>query len=155
MSKRHGILTPYTSFLADENVRLSDLAERQRAASSALDALQRVGGRSGFSQRRLKARYQRANSTPLGGLAITTDVDSGEESTVTTVLYVGAKTFLRRGGRWVESTLTSQQVANPRRIDRYSKAYFDLIEKHGQHITKYLTMEGDVMLQFDGEVYAF
>jgi Ca-activated chloride channel family protein len=59
ISTRHGIITPYTSFLADENAAVRDLASSSRQAGIALEALHAASGRAGFVQRELKAQLQR------------------------------------------------------------------------------------------------
>ncbi len=60
LSTRHGILTPYTSFMADENTDLRDVAANVRRADSRLEALSRVAGREGVAQRAMRGVYQRA-----------------------------------------------------------------------------------------------
>jgi len=60
LSTRHGILTPYTSFLADENVRLGDVTTNAAASTLRLRELETVDGRGGFEQRALKGAYQNA-----------------------------------------------------------------------------------------------
>ena len=68
LSTKHGILTPYTSFLAEEEGR-RHLAARERlwdAASAAADRLGEVSGVAGVAQRRMKQAYRQAES--LGGL---------------------------------------------------------------------------------------
>lgn len=70
LSTRHGILTPYTSFMADENTDLRDLAANARQAGERLSVLNLAEGRSGFAQRAMGGgfRYaQRAPSYPAGG----------------------------------------------------------------------------------------
>jgi Ca-activated chloride channel family protein len=155
LSQRHGILTPYTSFLADENSRHDDLATIRREASAALDGLQITTGRGAFRQRELRSEMEYRMAAPAGGLATTYDLKDGDEVTVQTVMHVGNKTFFRRAGRWVDSTVTDQQAAKARRIERYGEEYFGLIEKHGSQVAKYLTLEGDVTVQLDGVVYSF
>ena len=60
LSTKYGLLTPYTSFLADERVSLhASTANRDRAASN-LDSLQVVAGESGVSQRAFKQNFNRA-----------------------------------------------------------------------------------------------
>jgi Ca-activated chloride channel family protein len=61
LATQHGILTPYTSFLADENVRLHDTANVRRA-NDQLFALEQTSGESGFAQRALKSGYQNAQN---------------------------------------------------------------------------------------------
>jgi Ca-activated chloride channel family protein len=68
LSIRHGIITPYTSFLADERVHLADRAENaQRGASLASSSLSRTDGKKGVEQRAFKGRLQAADSSPAAG----------------------------------------------------------------------------------------
>jgi len=61
LATRHGILTPYTSFLADENTNVRDLAANTRRAGERLLALDQAYGASGFYQRAFKGSMQRAS----------------------------------------------------------------------------------------------
>ncbi len=60
LSTRHGILTPYTSFMADENTNLHDVAGNMRRADNRLEALAQTSGRGGVMQRAMRGSYQRA-----------------------------------------------------------------------------------------------
>jgi Ca-activated chloride channel family protein len=69
LSTKHGILTPYTSFLADENSQPADLAYRESAESRrqvqlGLERLSEAEGVSGFAQRAFKNELQRAAQAP-------------------------------------------------------------------------------------------
>lgn len=173
LSKRHGILTPYTSFLADDQPGSRDLAEAGRRANLALDKLQEAGGIAGFAQRDAKAMFQRAGAAAPAdsfakggagnglGSAVTAPrasfraIDSDREVEVKTVQSVGAKTFYLRGGRWVDSTLTDEQEKAVRKVERFSDEYFELVKRHGKDVAKYLAIEGDVTIVLDGQAYAF
>lgn len=73
LSKRYGILTPYTAFLADERVGLHARAENLHRAEVELRRLHEVQGQSGVAQRAIKGRYQNydlaASPAPEPGLA--------------------------------------------------------------------------------------
>ncbi len=69
LSTRHGILTPYTSFMADENSRVHDLAANVDRANQRLDALSQSSGFGGFAQRRLKGAYKAAARAPAAAEA--------------------------------------------------------------------------------------
>jgi len=69
LSTRHGILTPYTSFMADENSRVHDLATNVRRADQRLEALGQSSGFGGFAQRQLKGAYKAANRAPAEAAA--------------------------------------------------------------------------------------
>ena len=60
LSKKYGILTPYTSFLADERVNLNVQADLGRRATDQLALLRDSSGPSAVSQRAAKGRYQYA-----------------------------------------------------------------------------------------------
>ena len=62
LSTRHGILTPYTSFLADERVPLHTAAAHADRARESLRALESVSGDFGVAQRELKQAYNQANN---------------------------------------------------------------------------------------------
>lgn len=60
LSIKHGILTPYTSFLADDTVSLSDRENLARASRESRTQLAAESGRDAFGQRALKGQFQRA-----------------------------------------------------------------------------------------------
>ncbi|MBM82452.1 MAG: hypothetical protein CMJ78_17955 [Planctomycetaceae bacterium] len=65
LSIQHGIMTPYTSFLADESVVLGQRGlNLSRANAEVSEQLSRESGRSGFSQRRFKSRLQATKQLP-------------------------------------------------------------------------------------------
>lgn len=66
LSIQHGIMTPYTSFLADENVRLADTSNSSRASGVARRELEKAEGAAGFEQRFLKGQLQNAQNAPAG-----------------------------------------------------------------------------------------
>jgi Ca-activated chloride channel family protein len=62
LSTRHGILTPYTSFLADETVSLNALATNAATARERLSQLDQTQGAGAFGQRGFKAELQQAKA---------------------------------------------------------------------------------------------
>ncbi len=69
LSTKHGILTPYTSFLADENSQPAELSYRESAelqlrVRQQVERLSEAEGRSGFAQRAYKNELQRAAQAP-------------------------------------------------------------------------------------------
>lgn len=60
LSKKHGILTPYTSFLADEHVDLTDRGQVQIQAVQSLQNLNISQGKEGVAQRAFKGSLQAA-----------------------------------------------------------------------------------------------
>jgi Ca-activated chloride channel family protein len=65
LSTRHGILTPYTSFMADETTNIHDLTSNAQSAGRRLDSLAQEGGAGGTAQRAMKGDLQNAyNAAP-------------------------------------------------------------------------------------------
>ena len=60
LGTKYGLLTPYTSFLADERVSLHATAANRRLATSNLDALSIVEGEAGTVQRDFKQAFKKA-----------------------------------------------------------------------------------------------
>jgi len=60
LATRHGILTPYTSFLADERANIRDMTSNVRRAEVRLGALDQVSGVGGVAQRVMRAKYKQA-----------------------------------------------------------------------------------------------
>ena len=78
LSTKHGILTPYTSFLADESAPARQLADTRlhlERAGASVDRLSEAEGIAGFSQRAEKFDFQNAQRAPqaaapsFGGVA--------------------------------------------------------------------------------------
>lgn len=173
LSTKHGIITPYTSFLADETTNLRELAGIRRRADVELDALSQSSGQDAFFQRDFKARLQRAANAPAADAAASGGIAGGgfgfkklpakrgsvaaaeKADTVQTIQSVGTKTFYRRANRWVDSSLTEKQAKAVKQIKRYSSEYFDLVSKHGKGIAKYLAIEGEVTVVIAGQAYSF
>ncbi|WP_422926101.1 VIT domain-containing protein [Singulisphaera sp. PoT] len=66
LSQKYGILTPYTSFLADETVPLHAATENRARAARSLDQLSVVSGAAGVNQRSAKQFYMEAKSVGDG-----------------------------------------------------------------------------------------
>jgi Ca-activated chloride channel family protein len=74
LSTRHGILTPYTSFLADETTRLEQLGVNLQRTNEALHSLDAIQGEQGVAQRSFKGSLKKADqassaSAPTAGPA--------------------------------------------------------------------------------------
>ena len=159
LATKHGILTRYTSFLADETSDVRDVATNaRRARVSSERLLQQTAGRSAFGQRQAKAAYQRAMQAPAsgigGGAAFAFDVAGmNGQASVRNVQTVGRKTFFLKKGRWVDSAVTAEQEKNIQQIERYSREYFDLVARYGKDVSKYLAIDEPVLIELGGQAY--
>jgi len=161
LATKHGIVTPYTSFLADDKPSTPvlggprPLSAARRAADDVLRELKEESGKRSFGLRKTKADFKQAQLAPTAGAAKYRDAETGREVTVNTIKNVGAKTFYRRGDRWIDSEVTAEEMKRAVKVKRYSDQYFALIDKYGRDAAKYLASEGDVYISLGDKVYAF
>jgi len=154
LATRHGILTPYTSFLADAHINLGDQATARRKAVRELGALEQTSGRAGVAQRAAKGVLQRA-LRPASGPAFYVDTKSDRRVVVHTVETVGGKTFYLKQGRWVDSRVTADETQRTVHVERFSDAYFALIDRLGSSVGPYLAIDGPVLIELEGQAYAW
>lgn len=179
LATEHGILTPYTSFFADENSDVRRVAENRARALSESKSLEELSGRFAFSQRNEKARLQTINQAPtatpaadsfhgeeaervalnrsgggfFGGNVQFYDAAGDKDGAALNCRQIGRKTFFERGDRLVDSTVTAEQEKSCRKIERFSREYFDLVEKHGKHVARYLAIDEPILINLGGETY--
>jgi Ca-activated chloride channel family protein len=178
LATRHGILTPYTSFMADENANPRDLAANVTTATRRLSALSMDSGAGGFEQRAMKGAYQRADraparaapaapamehfaagrgangaagSAPGGGIHFADDAVKEAKQAEETVRQIGTRTFFRRSGQWVDSLVTKEQETKARRVKQFSAEYFELARQHGRSMSQYMVFDEPVLLTLDKE----
>lgn len=180
LSTQHGILTPYTSFLADDQAGLRDLTDSRRGTGISLErslhALRRlneVEGQAAFVQRDLKARFQAAeqaapapaqpgsddpnSETSVGG-AVVVDLDEDRAVATKNVRQIGNLTFYKRGDRWVSAEVAKRDLEkldeNVRKVKRFSKEYFELVKKNSKDANAALSQQKSgekLYLEVDGE----
>jgi len=170
LSRRHGVLTPYTSFLADENGGTRDEAKSRQRAATALNGLAAAeAGQAGFARRQNKASFQNAGGGGLGGAegdgllpsqsvdaeggVLFRDAITNREVKVKTLKQVGGKSFFLEEGQWVDSNASKEQIETAQDLTRYSSSYFALAAKHGAVVGRILALPGTVIVVIDGQVY--
>jgi Ca-activated chloride channel family protein len=178
LATEHGILTPYTSFLADETSDVRRVTENRARAMSEAKSLEETSGRFAFSQRGEKLALQSASRAPAAAASESLSGDAAEGPALRgagggffggNVRYydaagdkyalaancrqIGRKTFFERQGRLVDSTVTAEQEKSRHKVERYSREYFDLVERHGKHVAQYLALDQPVIINLDGTTY--
>jgi Ca-activated chloride channel family protein len=158
LATKHGILTPYTSFLADENARPGQLADTRASldfASRGIDRLAEAEGKSGVAQRTVKESFRAAGGVPAasapggfggggpagrngaggiaqGGLRLR-DIDSDKETAAgDAVQTYGNQTLYKRGKTLIAANAREVDPEKDKEkiktIDRFSDEYFALIK---------------------------
>jgi Ca-activated chloride channel family protein len=181
LSLKYGILTPYTSFLADERVDLGGVTHLRSRASESLNQLQTTDGISGFEQRDLKLQFKGAQGAPSqkrtggfggGGGAVlgrskwpargtvvgmdsptSFDLDNSGAPGKPSVQTVADKTFYWKNNQWRDAALTAETEKNPTRVQQFSDAYFALAARDNGRFAKYLALDGPILLQLGDKTY--
>jgi Ca-activated chloride channel family protein len=157
LATEHGILTPYTSFLADETSDVRAVTENLTRSLRESEMLSESSGEWGFKQRLAKGRLQSAAQAPassgFGGEVAYYDVRSDKSIAANNIRQLGRKTFFQRGERWIDSTVSEADEKSAQKIHRYSREYFDLVERHGKHAAQYLALDEPVVVKLDGQTY--
>ncbi|MGB0762116.1 MAG: VIT and vWA domain-containing protein, partial [Rubripirellula sp.] len=76
LSKKHGILTPYTAYLAEERTDINDLARGRRLAQGNLQALSEEAGARAFRQRDFKSQLKSAGRASQSSDSFGMNLDS-------------------------------------------------------------------------------
>jgi Ca-activated chloride channel family protein len=156
LSTRHGILTPYTSFLADETVNLNAVSANTGRANQELRKLADApAGMAGVAQRAAKGSLQTAAQPAAptgGGYSSYHDAATDKQVEVKGNRNVGNKSFYYRNQQWVDSSATEEQIRTARRCRQFSDEYFELAAKHGRKLSQYLVSDEPVLVNLDGEV---
>lgn len=142
LSVRYGIITPYTSFLIDENDILTQSGQEEAARSVSAQAQGLAGSTSGanavdaadaFSSMEAAAAPLAAmpTMTAAGTLAPFGTPEMGgapgfAEPVVNPVQTVGGKTFLLQNGVWTDTTFAPDTMTT-QKVVFLSDAYFDLL----------------------------
>jgi len=237
LSTKYGLLTPYTSFLADERVPLHANAANRQVTTENLSALQITQGLSGTSQRGAKQAYNQANSfqdvdkamsfaNPVasafpaaeassfldhslgrgkvgmdakpsaarpsaaiggggfagggggtGGASVlagkpvqygivgmgknpsngATDKAKGVGQSggdpSTNVRRVGAKTFYRKEGRWVDAEVKPEDNAKAIVVEQFGAEFFRLAERQSAEQNQYFALSEPVTVRIADRVY--
>lgn len=201
ISMKYGILTPYTSFLADENQSLHANADNAIRAKKSLERLDVVSGADGVNLRgakqELKLAERAAAPAPAGipfGLNLPnqqTQLPAGQQAqprgaggpsvgrsglsmggmmgggygdgmarseaakTVQNVRQIGSKTFYRKAGRWIDSSVKPEDETKAVVIRLFSDEFFTLARNQKPEMNQYLTFDDPVTVELEGKVYRF
>ena len=183
LSKRHGILTPYTSFMADDSADgQRPMAWNVGEAGRRLQNLDDTSGVSGVEQRAYKAAAKSAAQAPArthqesltlfaknatgGGMggngygagtpmaqSFGRQVQREAAAAERNVRNVGDRAFFRSNGQWIDSRLTPQQQSNAKRIKQFSREYFELAARCGRTMSQYMAFDEPAMVSLNGQAY--
>lgn len=167
LSKQYGIITPYTSFLADDRTNLASHEDLRRAGMDQAKGLaDGIAGGTGQMNAMNRGLLNDAKTAQAPGAARqygqgnVHDYEEGKQKTVASVQNVGNQTFFRRGQQWVDSRLTDKDLAavtkNAREIKQFSDEYFDLVKVNSVQENQILSSQGkgeELVVSLRNQVY--
>lgn len=161
LSIRYGIITPYTSFLIQEQDIFTqtgveeaqtafqgeaDMAFSQASGSAAVDAAESAASLSGAEApvaAPTAGALRDENGAPAGNAAASPD---GQ-----VMRYVGDRTFVWRDGTWIDTSYDAD-VMRPETVPFLSDAYFDLLDLDPV-VGEILALGDHVLFVWDGQAY--
>jgi uncharacterized protein YegL len=173
LSLAYGIITPYTSFLADETTQLNrprELADKAVVAARPLSEFSTgVAGQMNAMNRQAFNQAVRAPaSSSLGGVRMTgyamsdtAAYEAGEVQTVANVRQAGNQAIYRRKGNvWVAANATTVDVENlpasVQTVERFSEEYFRLVRANTVAENQVLASQQpgeELVITLRGQVY--
>lgn len=131
LAVRHGIATPYTSFLVDERADVLTREGRDEIAEHAIEALRiapaPASGAVAVQKAEEAAAMEQAERIPMAP-AIEMPATEGRPARQV-MRIVGPKTFVLRDGVWTDTAFDPQRMA-PIEIGFGSDQYFELLTQH-------------------------
>jgi Ca-activated chloride channel family protein len=141
LSKQYGIITPYTSFLADERTDLSNSVNLTKQANiSAFDLITNVSGAAGQINANNRAVMKEATIAPASSLpgkgaaqignSKLASYEANRTEHLANVQNVANKALYRRGQQWIDSSIADEDIsklnAAAKTIAQFSDEYFRL-----------------------------
>lgn len=151
LSKRYGIMTQYTSFLAEEDVDIArDLRPLREEAWRNMDSVMGFEtGAQGVSQSMQSKKLAASEMAPATAGYIDA---TGREVQVEKIKIIGSKTFYLKKGEWIDAEY--KEGMGLTEVKLLSDAYFDLADRSPEQ-AKYLTFAPDqtIITVIDGKAY--
>lgn len=170
LSKQYGIMTPYTSFLADERTDLAHDGElRERAADSLRPMAKRdgaAGQMSAMNRQALNESTVVPQATAASGPAVQygqkdmANYEAGKAETVANLRNVGNQSLYRRGQQWVTPDTAGLDAAKDadkiQVIERFSDKYFELARANSAVENQVMASQQageELLIQLRGQAY--
>ena len=161
LSKKYGIITPYTSFLVlpDEEVERVPVAMRPHARREAFDRLasaplEAERGEKAFATSQALSRLKEAKAAPEATTVARIGNSRGRAGSGmggrAEYKYVDKKTFFLRDGFWMDSEYEPEMKVT--KVAYGSDEYFDLLSKEPE-LGKYLALGKKVIVCYKGKCY--
>lgn len=152
LSIRYGIITPYTSYLIEEDDIFSQTS-RQSMFEETMDffaAPADVSGAQAVEEAAAESVMKEAEVFAMPTMSISS-VDGDMISADEVIQLVGSKTFVLRDGIWMDTAFDADSQSR-QQVGFASDVYFDLVSA-APELGQYLALGPKVLVVHQGEVY--
>ena len=153
LSTRYGIITPYTSFLIEEDdIAAQSAPQLMEQAELALAAPDAVSGAAAVERADAESDLAAAEAPlPMATMTVADGAAPGAVVAAAPVQIAGDRTFFLRGGVWVDSAYDAT-AGEPAVIPFASDAYFELLSARPE-LGAALALGEEVLVVVDGVAY--
>ena len=156
LSKEHGILTPYTAFLAREDMFLADQELLIEESADELEILNETVGVSANELRSQKKEFSMSMSaTQENDDYVSYKDKDGNTNNINTIRKIGTKTFYQFEGAWVESTIDQKDIDKAIAIKKFSNEYFNISKGQKASFNQYLSDKEEIVVRLNQKIYRF
>jgi Ca-activated chloride channel family protein len=166
LGTRHGIVTPYTSYLVTEDgnrVAFRDMpADQRRAAESMANARRPINGRNAQSMPGVVSNAPTGAGSGVGDSAVVfskaeremkeSDKDVRLDSYVSTIRTVGGKTFQLKNEEWIDTEFKDTLTLPKVELQFGSDEFFTLITKEPK-LADFFSLGKKVVVVYKGKIY--
>ncbi|MBP6016606.1 MAG: VWA domain-containing protein [Candidatus Promineofilum sp.] len=151
LSTRYGIITPYTSFLIEEDDIFAQTggAPSMEMANEALEAPLEASGAAAVDRAAAEGELAAAEA-PMPLATMNVSDAAGQTIAQAPVQTAGSRTFFLRGGVWVDSSYDAGD--EPQVIPFASDDYFDLLSGRPE-LGQALALGEEIIVVIDGTAY--
>ncbi len=168
LSKQYGIITPYTSFLADERTILDDHLTLRREAGDSVRALtESISGGAGQMHAKnrdalntLQLAAPAAGPVQMYGMSTVAQYEKDETQSVASVQNLANRAFYRRGRQWIDSRIADRDLEKLQReaqtVRQFSEDYFKLVAANSPSDNQILATQRpgeELLVELRGTVY--
>ena len=159
LSKEFGILTPYTAYLAKEEMFAAgnDVLIDQSFVELEMLSDNVVGSQANTLRKQKKQLSHLptvSESTKLNGYVDFED-SMGNSVDVNNIRKIGSKTFYLYNKLWVESTVDVKEITSAVNVQKFSEQYFKISANQQAEFNTYLSENDEIVVRLNGVVYQF
>jgi Ca-activated chloride channel family protein len=171
LSKQYGIITPYTSFLADERTDLSNSTALLREGNkTSFDLISNISGGIGQVNATNRAAMKEATIAPAAsisgmgaaqiGNSKLASYEANQTERLANVQNVANRALYRRGQQWIDSSIVDKDVAKlnaaAKTITQFSDEYFRLAAANSIADNQILAVQQpgqELIVSIRGQIY--